>query len=144
MLAQSTSRNLRIASITACGFCAVAALSRYTSGLPCMVCLRTGKSSRIRSTSKPAAISVVTVLMEFLGQNLFQLVPQLRYLDPVDDVLLEGLCQQASRLLFADAARLQVEQRFRVQLANRRAMRAAHIVGEDLQLGLGVDHRIVG
>ena len=41
-----------MASITANGFCAVAALSRYTSGLPWIVCLRTGKSSRIRSTSK--------------------------------------------------------------------------------------------
>ena len=56
MLAQSTSWNLRIASITANGFCAVAALSRYTSGLPWIVCLRTGKSSRIRSTSKVLSI----------------------------------------------------------------------------------------
>ena len=36
------------------GFCAVAALSRYTSGLPCIVCFSTGNSSRILSTSKPA------------------------------------------------------------------------------------------
>src|ERR1039458_7606486 len=81
-----------------------------------MVCFRTGKSSRIRSTSKPAAMSVVSVLMEFLGQNLFQLVPQLGNLDAVDDILRERLCQQAARLRLADAARLQIEQRFGVQL----------------------------
>src|SRR5208283_2380639 len=108
MLAQSTERNLTIASITACGFCAVAALSRYTSGLPCMVCFRTGKSSRILATSKPAAMSVVSVLMEFPGQHLFQPIPQPGNLDAVDDILRERLCQQAARLGLANSARLQI------------------------------------
>ena len=37
-----------MASITARGFCAEAALSRNTSGLPCTVCARIGKSARMR------------------------------------------------------------------------------------------------
>src|SRR5713226_2712717 len=39
-------------SITICGTCEDAALSRYTSGLPCTVWLSTGKSLRMRSTSQ--------------------------------------------------------------------------------------------
>ena len=62
-------------------------------------------------------------------------------LDAVDDVLRERIRQQAARIALADAARPQVEHRFRVQLADGRAVRAAHVVGENLQLGLGVDHR---
>src|ERR1035438_6398819 len=63
-----------MASITANGFCAVAALSRYTSGMPWMVCFRTGKSCRTFRTSKPAAISLLTVLMEFLEKDPLQRV----------------------------------------------------------------------
>src|SRR5712691_6450524 len=39
-------------SITICGTCEDAALSRYTSGFPCTVWLSTGKSLRMRSTSQ--------------------------------------------------------------------------------------------
>ena len=62
MLAQSTSWKCRRASTTAVGFCAVAALSRYTRGLPWMCCLRTGKSSRIFSTSKAGATVLVSIV----------------------------------------------------------------------------------
>src|SRR5690242_15799675 len=117
MLAQSTSWNLRMASITAKGFCAVAALSRYTSGLPWMVCLRTGKSSRTRSTSKVVETWLLRVLIEFLEQDPLQRVPQCRNLDTVYDVLRERVGQQAACVLLVDAARLQVEQRLRVELA---------------------------
>src|ERR1017187_7492456 len=143
MLAQSTSWNLRMASITANGFCAVAALSRYTSGMPWMVCFRTGKSSRTFWTSKPAAISLLTVLMEFLEKDPLQGVSQCRYLDAVHDVLREGVRQQGAGLLLADAARLQVEQRLRVQLADSGELGGAHVVGPDLQLRLGVNHGVV-
>src|ERR1035441_4777093 len=143
MLAQSTSWKCRRASTTAVGFCAVAALSRYTKGLPWMCCLRTGKSSRIFSTSKPAAITLLSVLMEFLEEELFQLLAQVGDLDPVDDVLCERVSQQAARLLFADAARLQVKQRFGIQLADSGAVCAAHVVGQNLQFRFGIDHRIV-
>ena len=44
---------------------------------------------------------------------------------------------------FADAARAQVEQLLLGELAHRRAVRALHVVGEDLELRLGVDRRIV-
>src|SRR5579872_2775328 len=143
MLAQSTSWNFRIASITANGFCAVAALSKYTSGLPWIFCLRTGKSSRIFSTSNPIASMLRAVLMKFLEENFFQLLLQRRNFDPVEDVLRERIRQQAPRLAAPDAARLQIEQRFVVQLSDGRAVRAAHIIGENLQFGLGIDHRVV-
>src|SRR5664279_5140943 len=152
MLAQSTSWKRRMASITANGFCAVAAESRYTSGLPWMYCLRTGKSSRIFSTSKPAVAPAVapavtwllSVLMKFLEKNAFQRIPQRLYFDAVDHVLRERVGQQAAGLALADAARLQVEQGFGVELADGGAMGAAHIVGEDLQLGFGIHHGVVG
>ena len=43
-----------------------------------------------------------------------------------------------------EAARAQVEDRVLVELADRRAVRALHVVGEDLELRLGVDRRVVG
>src|ERR1035438_80785 len=126
-----------MASITARGFCAVAAESRYTSGLPWMVCLRTGKSSRSFSTSNAVVTSLLSVLMEFLKENLLQRIAQRRNLDPVHNILRERVGQQTARFLLADAARLQVEQRFAIQLADGRAMRAAHVVRSELQLGFG-------
>src|SRR5215469_3261260 len=134
MLAQSTSWNLRIASITAYGFCAVAALSRYTSCLPWMVCFKTGKSSRIRSTSNEVATLLVRVLMKFLEQDPFERVPQTLHLDAVHDVLRKRVGQEVARLLLADAARLQIEQRLRIQLPDGGAVRAAHVIGKNLQL----------
>ena len=56
----------------------------------------------------------------------------------------EGVGEQAPRRLDADAARAQVEDRVLVELADGRAVRAAHVVGEDLELGIGVDQRLRG
>ena len=47
--------------------------------------------------------------------------------------------QHAARRGRVEAARAQVEQLALVELARGRAMRAFHVVGEDLELGLGVD-----
>src|SRR5260370_177397 len=113
-----------MASITDCGFCAVAALSRYTSGFPWIFCFRTGKSSRIFSTSKPVGTTLVSVLMEFLKQDSFERIPQGLHLDTIDDVLRERVGQQAARLVFADASRPQVEQRLRIQLSDGGAVGA--------------------
>src|ERR1035437_7282662 len=130
MLAQSTSWKWRMASTTAKGFWAVAALSRYTSGLPWMVCLRTGKSWRIFSTSKPASkprgsppvapavVGLLSVLMKFLEQNPLQRIQQRLCFDAIDHVLRKSVGQQAAGLAFADAARLQVKQGFGVELAD--------------------------
>src|SRR4051812_8940767 len=98
-----------MASITTNGFCAVAALSRYTSGLPWIVCLRTGKSSRIRSTSKVVESWLLRVLIEFLEQDSLQRILQRLHLDTVDDVLRECIGQQTARVALADAPRPQVE-----------------------------------
>src|SRR5437867_13196232 len=54
MLALCSSKTRRMASITWRGFWLVAALSRYTTGLPRTVCERTGKSARMRATSSEA------------------------------------------------------------------------------------------
>ena len=77
-------------------------------------------------------------------QRLFQVLANARNTDAVDDVARERVNQKIARVRLADAARAQVEHRFFVELADGRAVRAAHIVGQNLQLGLGVDHRIFG
>src|ERR1700730_12785347 len=131
-----------MASITANGFCAVAAESRYTRGMPWIFCFKTGKSSRIFSTSKLAAIWLLTVLMEFLEESLLQRFLQRGNLNAINDVLRKGVGQHAARFPLANAARLQIECRFRIQLADGGAMGAAHVIGKDLQFRLGVDHGV--
>src|SRR6185369_13525714 len=62
-------------SMTTCGTCDEAELSRYTSGLPFTVCCRTGKSARMRSTSHVPATTgsnvdnVLTSYSVFLTQR---------------------------------------------------------------------------
>ncbi len=63
---------------------------------------------------------------------------------PVQHVARERVNQHAPRLPVAEPARPQVEHRFVVDLAHRGAMRALDVVGEDLELRLGVDLRILG
>ena len=46
--------------------------------------------------------------------------------------------QQMPRVLFRNAARAQIEQRIRIQIAHRRAMGAFDIIGEDFQFGLEI------
>src|SRR5689334_12289734 len=133
-----------MASITCRGFCEVAALSRYTSGLPWTVCLSTGKSSRTFSTSNAAEIWLLRLLIEFLEQDPLERIPQGLRLYAIHNVLREGIGQQAARVLPVDTPGAQVEKRLGVQLPDGRAVRAAHVVRPDLQFGLGVDHRIVG
>ena len=82
--------------------------------------------------------------MEFLQQQFLQLTAQRGDFDAVDDVLREGIGQQVAGIRETDAARLQVEHCFGVQLADGRAVRAAHVVGQNLQFGLGVDDGVVG
>src|SRR5262249_45848349 len=63
--------------------------------------------------------------------------------DTADDVVGKGVSQQLPGLLLADAARLQIEDLFLIELANARSVRALDIIGVNLQLRLGVDHCIV-
>src|SRR5436853_7420179 len=56
----------------------------------------------------------------------------------------EGLDQQRLRLLFRQAARLQIEQQAVVERAGRGAMAAGDVVGEDLELRLAVGLGLVG
>src|ERR1051326_9586857 len=82
--------------------------------------------------------------MEFLKQDSFERISQVRNLDAVDDILGERVDQEAARLVLADAAGPQIEERLGVQLADGGAVGAAHVVGENLQLGFGIDDRVVG
>ena len=64
--------------------------------------------------------------------------------DPVQHLASKRVNQHVARIFRVDAARAQVEHRVFVELADRRAVRALHVVGEDLELRLGVDLRVVG
>src|SRR4051794_2224596 len=77
-------------------------------------------------------------------ESLFQVLANAGNTDAVDDIAGEGVNQKIARVRLADASRAQVEQRFFVELADSRAMGTAHIVSQDLQLGLGIDYRIFG
>src|SRR5215475_8001616 len=109
-----------------------------------MVCLRTGKSSRIFSTLKPVWIGLVTVLMEFLKQHALQRIAERWDLDAVYDILRERVSQQAAGFALRDAARLQIKHRFGVELADGCAVGAADVISVNLQLGLGVDDSFIG
>src|SRR5512133_3252041 len=100
-----------------------------------------GKSWRIFSTSKR---TLAAVLMEPLKENLFQPLAQRLEPDALEDVAREGGGQNIAGLVSPDAARLEVKQGFRVELPDGGAVRAAHVVGPDLQLGLGVDDSVLG
>src|SRR6185437_6652055 len=132
-----------MASMTWSGFWAVAALSRYTSGLPWTDCLRTGKSARTFSTSKPVATLLVMVLMEFLEEIFLQRFLQRRNFNAVHDVFGKRVRQQAARFAPADTAGTQVEHSLRIELPDGGAVSTSHVVGMDLQLRLGVDDGIV-
>ncbi len=62
--------------------------------------------------------------------------------DALDDVGGEGVGQQAAGRLLADAARAQVEDAELVELADRRAVGALDVVGEDLELRIRVAQRL--
>ena len=59
--------------------------------------------------------------------------------DLADDVLGEAVSEQRPRPLRREAAALQVKDLVALQLPDRRAVRALDVVGENLELRLGVD-----
>ena len=60
-------------------------------------------------------------------------------LDDFDRLANKRLDQHVPRLLTRNAAGEQIEQRRLVEIADRGAMAAFDVVGEDFELGLGVD-----
>jgi len=56
----------------------------------------------------------------------------------------KGMNQHPTRVVRANAARAQIKNGFLVQLSNRRAVRAFHVVGVNFQLRLGVRCGVVG
>ena len=64
-------------------------------------------------------------------------------LHALEDLAGKRVNQHVARLEVGQAARAQIENRVVVELPDRRAVRALHVVGKDLELRLGVDRRVV-
>src|SRR5262249_3112329 len=77
-------------------------------------------------------------------QSLLQSFAHGGDLDSTHHVVGEGIGQQAAGLVLTDAAGLQIKRRLGIKLADRRPVRAFHVVGENLQLRLGVDGGVIG
>src|ERR1700728_452342 len=118
-----------MASRTICGFWVVAALSRYTSGLSCTLWFSTGKLSRDVCDFHTVSVAVS---MEFLQQSPLQLFAQRPDFDAVDDIARESVNEQVAGFSEAYAPGLQIKNCLRVQLADGRAVSAAHVVGMNL------------
>src|SRR5712692_6596458 len=155
-------------SITICGTCEDAALSRYTSGLPWTVWLSTGKSLRMRSTSQTSTglglivinCSKVAIFRDQLNRAFVSANLQIRSqpvqnrrvqlsldrwdLDLLDHFLGKAVSQNVARELRPDAAAFEIKELVFLELADRRTMRTLHIIGENFELGLGIHLRIVG
>src|SRR5204862_7977838 len=75
-------------------------------------------------------------------QGRLELFAQRRDRYPVDDLGAERIREEVARGGFRQAPAAQVEHRFVVEAADRRAVRAFDVVGKDLELRLGVDLRL--
>ncbi len=84
------------------------------------------------------------ILLQPVPDNLVHLLARRRVTDAVNDLAREGVDQHPPRRLQADAPRAQVKNGFVVQLPDRRAVRAFHVVRVNLQLRLGVHRRVLG
>src|SRR5688572_24725375 len=114
-----------------------------------------GKSSRIRRTSKPAwdgAMMLAMLVIDGLPapgrgqlreQVLFERLPEPVDPDSVEHVTRERVDQHVTRLLPVEAPRPQIKDRVLIELSYCRAVRALHVVCEDLELRLRIDLRIV-
>src|SRR5215471_1870171 len=109
-----------MASRTWRGFCAVAALSRYTRRLPCTSSSSTGKSARIAARSS-AGVRSTLPSCQFRFHRLHQLLANRRDGNAVEHFTRERLDQHVTRVVEADTPRAQIEQRVAVELTDRRA-----------------------
>ena len=134
--------------MTASGFCAVAALSRYTSDdsdrpAEDPEVLPDGRYVEDARRSVGCRASGCPVI-EFLVDHPRKRFAQRGNFYPVDYILSERVGQQTAGFQPADSPGLQVEGRLGVQLPDGCAVGAAHVVGQDLQLGFGIDYRGIG
>jgi hypothetical protein len=67
-----------------------------------------------------------------------------RNADTVDDLVGKPTNQDAPPLTFINTSTLEVEKRFRIDLSDRSAVKAAHVIVSNLQLGLRVDLSVFG
>src|SRR5712692_10534693 len=153
-------------SITICGTCEDAALSRYTSGLPWTVWLSTGKSLRIRSTSQTSTgLGLIVIncskvaIFETNQTGLSSANLQIRAqpiqnsrielslercdLNLLDHFFGEPVSQKVAREFRSKAAAFEIKDFVFFQLTNRRAMRALHVIGKNLKLWFGIHLRFV-
>jgi hypothetical protein len=106
---------------------------------------RSGKSARTRAQSTSTIGATVLIRRAPGGEGAvecgFRERPQ-RFVEPGQHVAAERGGEQATRIGFGQAARTQVEQRVRIEAADRRAVRGLHFVGVDFEHGLRVDLRV--
>jgi len=74
----------------------------------------------------------------------FERLPKRLDPDPVEHITRERVDQHVTRLLPVEATRPQIEDRVLVELTHRCAVRALYVVGEDFELRLRIDLRLVG
>src|SRR6476660_6331692 len=118
------------------GFWLVAALSRYTSGLPRTRCDRMGKSWRSRSTSRAGtaagALMIASQAAEALEDQPIQLLTDRHQCHLVHDFGGKRVGQQPISSRRRQAATARAEPGEIVQPTDRGAMGALHVIGEDL------------
>ena len=86
---------------------------------------------------------VISSLIKLSVHQRFQLVFQSLDVNALDDIAGERKRKDIPRHHLADTTRAQIENLLVVQLSNGSTMRALDIVGEDLQLRLRIDRRII-
>src|SRR5690349_13609 len=82
--------------------------------------------------------------MQLAQHDLIELRPDRVDLDLPDHFFSKTICQQVAPKLRTDAARFEIKQLFRIDLADRRAVRALHIVRINLELRLRIYARFIG
>ncbi len=78
------------------------------------------------------------------GDHLLEPFAKLDNRDPFQDLAGEGKGQELARFVASDAARTQIEDRFFIEPTDGGTVGAANVVGEDLELRIRVDDRVVG
>src|SRR5260221_10340952 len=150
-----------MASSTCRGFWELAAESRKASGFPCDSCSKIGKSARsFRASSFVCAATAMhrsypsdgfspcaqcgraggeaaqaSALRNTRFERVRERLAHRLELDPVEHVLEEATHDQPLGLRARQTARHQVEELLAIDLAQGRAVGAAHVVGQDLEAG---------
>src|SRR5688572_20762568 len=142
-------------SMTGRGIWLDAALSRKTSGFPFTSRSRIGKSARTRWTSSAplrlsAAVWIAVIECSSGGgaglrhHRAFEPLHHRAHGNALDHGGAERIGEEVARRAVGKPAAAKIEQLFGIELSHGGAVRALHVVREDLELRLGVHRRLVG